>query len=281
MKYITFNQQNTSAIGIGTWHIGEGNQKITESEMQAMRFGLDHGINTIDTAEMYGEGLAETLVGNVIKDYQRDDLQLISKFYPYHATPKLIESSLKNSLKRLQTDYLDLYLLHWRGDTPLQETVFGLEKMVQAGLIKNWGVSNFNLADLEELSSLENGTNCRINEDLYNIGSRGVEYSILPWQKEHHMSFIGYSPFGSDGGEYLEIKPILKDLAQQKNVTVHQLLLAWVLRNHDMLSIPKTGSVTHMKDNLAALDITFTTDELALLELSYPAPTKDGELETI
>ena len=145
---------------------------------------------------MYGEGLSETLISKVIKDYPREKFQLVSKFYPYHATEKLIETSLKKSLQRLQTDYLDLYLLHWRGDTPLIETVTGLEKMVQAGLIKNWGVSNFDLNDLKELSQLKNGTNCRVNEDLYNIGSRGIEYDILPWQKQHQMSFIGYSPFG-------------------------------------------------------------------------------------
>ncbi|KRO00154.1 aldo/keto reductase [Companilactobacillus kimchiensis] len=281
MKSITFNHQNTSAIGIGTWHIGEGNSDKTEAEMAAIKYGLDHGINVIDTAEMYGEGLSEKLVGNVIKDYHRDDLQLISKFYPYHATPKLIEESLKASLKRLQTDYLDLYLLHWRGDIPLEETVLGLEKMVQAGLIKNWGVSNFDLNDLQELTSIPDGKNCRINEDLYNIGSRGIEYSILPWQKKNHMSFIGYSPFGSDGSEYLKIEPILTAMANQKHVSVHQLLLAWVLRNHDLLSIPKTGSVEHMQSNLAAIDIKFTADELELLDLSYPEPKHNGDLDTI
>lgn len=281
MKYITFNHQNTSAIGIGTWHLGEGNQVQTEAEMQAIRYGLDHGINLIDTAEMYGEGLSESLVGNVMKDYHREDLQLISKFYPFHATPELIKTSLKASLKRLQTDYLDLYLLHWRGDTPLSETIFGLEQMVQTGLIKNWGVSNFDLADLKELSNLENGQNCRINEDLYNIGSRGIEYSILPWQKQHDMSFVGYSPFGSDGSEYLNIKPVIKEMAQTKNISVHQLLLAWVIRNHDLLSIPKTGSVTHMQSNLAAIDVQFTEDELRLLDKYYPKPTQEPSLETI
>jgi len=281
VKSITFNQQNTSAIGIGTWHIGEGSNKRTESEMNAIKYGLDHGINVIDTAEMYGEGASETLIGNVIKDYSRNNFQLISKFYPFHATPELIETSLKASLKRLQTDYLDLYLLHWRGDTPLEETVSGLEKMVQAGLIKNWGVSNFDLSDLKELHNLPNGKNCRINEDLYNIGSRGVEYSILPWQKEHQMSFIGYSPFGSDGSEYLKIEPILKEMAQQKHASVHQLLLAWVLRNNDLLSIPKTASVEHMKSNIAAVDIDFTADELELLDKTYPAPTHDADLDTI
>ncbi|GEO78719.1 hypothetical protein FD29_GL000939 [Companilactobacillus mindensis DSM 14500] len=280
MKSITFNQQTTSAIGIGTWHIGEGNQQRTTSEMAAIKYGLDHGINVIDTAEMYGEGLSETLIGNVIKDYQRDSFQLISKFYPYHATPKLIQTSLENSLKRLKTDYLDVYLLHWRGNTPLGETISGLEQMVQKGLIKNWGVSNFDFDDLQELISLPNGKNCRLNEDLYNIGSRGIEYSILPWQKQQQMSFVGYSPFGSDGSEYLQIKPVLKEMAQQKHVTVHQLLLAWVLRNHDLLSIPKTASVEHMKSNIAATEINFTADELELLDQSYPKPKHDG-LETI
>lgn len=281
MKYITFNHQKTSNIGIGTWHIGEGNNKQTTSEIEAIKYGLDHGINTIDTAEMYGEGLSEKLVGTVLQDYHRNDLQLISKFYPFHATPNLIERSLKSSLKRLQTDYLDLYLLHWRGETPLKETVYGLEKMVQAGLIRNWGVSNFDLHDLKELSDLPNGKNCCVNEDLYNIGSRGVEHSILPWQKEHDMSFIGYSPFGSENGEYLKIKPILKEMAQQKQITVHQLLLAWVLRNRDLLSIPKTASVEHMRSNLAAIDIDFAKDELELLNQTYPASKKDGQLDTI
>ena len=281
MNNIIFNQQETSEIGIGTWHIGEGNSQRTTAEMNAIKYGLDNGINVIDTAEMYGEGLSESLIGNVIKDYNRDNFQLISKFYPFHATPKLIESSLKASLKRLQTNYLDLYLLHWRGDTPLEETIFGLEAMVKNGLIKNWGVSNFDINDLKELNSLKDGSNCRINEDLYNIGSRSIEYSILPWQKKHNMSFIGYSPFGSDGGEYLKIKPILNELAQQKHITVHQLLLAWVLRNHDILSIPKTSSIAHMQSNIEAVDVTFTNDELELINKSYPQPTANSTLETI
>lgn len=281
MKYITFNHQQTSILGIGTWRLGEGNHEKLISETQALEYGLDNGINVIDTAEMYGEGLSETLIGNVIKNRNRDDFQLISKFYPFHATPKLIEESLKASLKRLQTDHLDLYLLHWRGNTPLEQTVYGLEAMVKAGLIKNWGVSNFDINDLKELASVTNGQNCRINEDLYNIGSRGVEYSILPWQKEHHMSFVGYSPFGSDNSEFLKIDPVLKEMAQQKHITVHQLLLAWTIRNHDLLSIPKTSSIEHMKSNLDAIEISFTKDELELLDQTYPKPKHETSLETI
>ncbi|KRK64316.1 hypothetical protein FC72_GL000481 [Companilactobacillus tucceti DSM 20183] len=281
MRQITFNKQNSSEIGLGTWRMGEGNDSKSKEEIKSVQYALDHGVTVLDTAEMYGDGKSETLIGKAIKGYNRSDFQLISKFYPNHATPELIKNSLENSLKRLQTDYLDLYLLHWRGATPLEETIRGLQEVQKAGYIKNWGVSNFDIADLKELNSLPGGEDCRVNEDLYNVGSRGVEYSILPWQKEHQMSFIGYSPFGSDGGDYLTIKPVLKDLAKQKHVSVHQLLLAWVLRNHDILSIPKSSTVEHLKDNLAAVDIEFTSDELELIDSEYPKPNKKTQLEII
>ncbi|WP_125713027.1 aldo/keto reductase [Companilactobacillus kedongensis] len=281
MRQITFNRQNASAIGLGTWRMGEGNAAKNEEELKTIQYGLDHGITVLDTAEMYGDGKSETLIGKAIQGYNRDDFQLISKFYPNHATPELIKSSLKNSLKRLQTDYLDLYLLHWRGATPLAETIAGLQAMQKAGYIKNWGVSNFDIADLKELDSLAGGNECRVNEDLYNVASRGIEYSILPWQKEHKMSFIGYSPFGSDGGDFLTIKPVLTEMAKQKHVTVYQLLLAWVLRNHDILSIPKSSTIEHLKDNMAAVDIKFTSDELELIDSEYPKPNKNTQLEII
>ncbi|MFD1418542.1 aldo/keto reductase [Companilactobacillus keshanensis] len=281
MRQITFNQQNASAIGLGTWRMGEGNNAKNEEELKTIQYGLDHGITVLDTAEMYGDGKSETLIGKAIQGYNRDDFQLISKFYPNHATPELIKSSLENSLKRLKTDYLDLYLLHWRGATPLAETIAGLQAVQKAGYIKNWGVSNFDIADLKELDSLAGGNECRVNEDLYNVASRGIEYSILPWQKEHKMSFIGYSPFGSDGGDFLTIKPILIEMAKQKHVTVYQLLLAWVLRNHNILSIPKSSTIEHLKDNMAAVDIKFTADELKLIDSEYPKPNKNTQLEVI
>ncbi|WP_125568739.1 aldo/keto reductase [Companilactobacillus insicii] len=280
MRQIQFNGQKTSIIGMGTWRIGESDEK-KDSEIDTIRYGLDHGINVIDTAEMYGEGASEKLVGEATKYYDRTKYQLISKFYPYHATPELIKNSLHNSLKRLQTDYLDVYLLHWRGDTPLEETISGLEEVKKAGYIKEWGVSNFDIDDLKELISLPNGDNCKVNQNLYNIESRGVEYNVLPWQKEHNISFMGYSPFGSDKNSYLHPKQIIKELADQKNITVFQLLLAWAIRNNNVLSIPKTSSVEHLKSNLKAVDVSFTNDELELLDRFYPAPIHAVPLDTI
>lgn len=280
MRQIQFNGQKTSIIGMGNWRIGESDEK-KDSEIDTIRYGLDHGINVIDTAEMYGEGASEKLVGEATKYYDRTKYQLISKFYPYHATPELIKNSLHNSLKRLQTDYLDVYLLHWRGDTPLEETISGLEEVKKAGYIKEWGVSNFDIDDLKELISLPNGDNCKVNQNLYNIESRGVEYNVLPWQKEHNISFMGYSPFGSDKNAYLHPKQIIKELADQKNITVFQLLLAWAIRNNNVLSIPKTSSVEHLKSNLKAVDVSFTNDELELLDRFYPAPIHAVPLDTI
>ncbi|APX72243.1 aldo/keto reductase [Companilactobacillus allii] len=280
MRQIQFNDQPTSIIGMGTWRIGEDPSKGS-AEIQTIQYGLNHGITLIDTAEMYGEGAAETLVGEAIKDFDRQKFQLVSKFYPYHATPKLIKNSLEHSLKRLQTDYLDLYLLHWRGETPLAETISGLVDMKKAGYIKDFGVSNFDINDLKELYSVPNGDQCKVNQNLYNIGSRGIEYSILPWQKEHDISFMGYSPFGSDKNAYLHPQEIITDMANQKHITIFQLLLAWVIRNNDLLSIAKTSSLEHLKDNLGSIDVRFTDDELELLDKYYPAPTKETPLDVI
>lgn len=280
MRQIQFNNQPTSIIGMGTWRIGEDPSK-KEEEIKTIQYGLNNGITLIDTAEMYGEGASETLIGEAIKEFNRQKFQLVSKFYPYHATPKLIKRSLENSLKRLQTDYLDLYLLHWRGDTPLSETLLGLEDMKKAGYIKDFGVSNFDINDLKELNSLPNGDQCKVNQNLYNIESRGIEYSILPWQKEHNISFMGYSPFGSDKNAYLHPKKVITDMANQKNISTFQLLLAWVIRNNDLLSLAKTSSVDHLKDNMKAVDIRFTRDELETLDKYYPAPTKEAPLDVI
>jgi diketogulonate reductase-like aldo/keto reductase len=281
LKEITFNHRKSSTIGMGTWRVGDGDLLKTQREIEIIRYGLRNGVNVIDTAEMYGEGKAETTVGKAIKNFNRDDFQLISKFYPWHATPELIKDSLEKSLKRLNTDYLDVYLLHWRGDTPLAETVQGLEEVKKAGLIRSWGVSNFNTDDLKELASVPDGQNCQVNEDLYNLTSRGVEYSVLPYQKEHNMDFVGYSPFGSDGNEYLSLKPEVGEVAAQKHISIFELLLAWTVRNNDVLTIPKTSSTDHFASNLHAIDIDFTSDELELLDKIYPVPTKEEPLDTI
>lgn len=269
-----------TGLGIGTWNIGEDPNK-RDDEIAAIRYGLDHGLKIIDTAEMYGDGKSEKLIGSAIQNYDRSQIFLISKFYPYHATPELERKSLEASLKRLGTDYLDLYLLHWRGSHRLSDTIRGLEELKKEGLIHHWGVSNFDTADMEELFSLPDGKNCFANEDLYNLDHRGVEYDLLPWQKENKVNFIGYSPFNSGDGKSIRITHNLKEVARAHHVSPHQIMLAWTMRNGDLLSIPKAGRVQHMKENLAALEIKLTEDDLRLLNNDFPQPTSKQPLDMI
>lgn len=193
MKKVTLAGVEVPAIGIGTWHMGEDPSQ-EQREIQAIRSGLDAGVRIVDTAEMYGSGKSETLVGKALAPYQRDDIYLISKVLPHNASKAKLEQHLDASLQRLQTDYLDLYLYHWRGGVPLAETIAELDRMKQIGKIKAWGVSNFDVTDMEELWDLPAGKNAVVNEDLYNIEERGIEYDLLPWQHEHHVPLIAYSP---------------------------------------------------------------------------------------
>lgn len=269
-----------TGLGMGTWGMGE-DPKMKKDEIASLRYGLDNGVKIIDTAEMYGEGTSESLVGEAIKGYDRSNLFLITKFYPYHATPELERQSLENSLKRLGTDYVDLYLLHWRGHKRLSETVRGLQELQQEGLIRHWGVSNFDVADMEELFSVPGGQECFANEDLYNIDKRGVEFDLLPWQKENGVNFIGYSPFNSGSGDSIRITNNLKMVARHHNATPHQVMLAWAMRSGDVLTIPKASSVKHMKDNLAATKIKLDDEDVALLNADFPQPTSKQPLEMI
>lgn len=269
-----------TGLGMGTWGMGEDSKK-KKDEITSLRYGLDNGVKIIDTAEMYGEGTSESLVGEAIKGYNRSDLFLITKFYPYHASPDLERQSLENSLKRLGTDYVDLYLLHWRGHKRLSETVRGLRDLQKEGLICHWGVSNFDVADMEELFSVPGGEECFANEDLYNIAKRGVEFDLLPWQKEKGVNFIGYSPFNSGNGDSIRITNNLKIVARHHNVTPHQVLLAWTMRSGNILTIPKASNVKHMKANLAATKIKLNDEDIALLNADFPQPTSKQPLEMI
>lgn len=269
-----------TGIGIGTWNIGEDPKK-KKDEIAALRYGLDNGVRIIDTAEMYGEGKSEKLIGEAIKGYDRSQIYIISKFYPYHATPDLERKSLEETLTRLNTDYLDLYLLHWRGSHRLSDTVRGLEELKKEGLIHQWGVSNFDTSDMQELFSVPDGEKCYANEDLYNLDHRGVEYDLLPWQKENRVNFIGYSPFNSGEGNTIRITHNLKAVARAHKATPHQIMLAWALRSGDVLSIPKAGKITHMKENLAAQRIKLTDDELRLINSDFMQPTAKQPLATI
>jgi diketogulonate reductase-like aldo/keto reductase len=280
MRYLNWQNERLSNIGVGTWHMGENPAKEND-EINAIRAAIQHGVNVIDTAEMYGNGQSEALVGKALHGLDRSKIFLISKFLPYHAKSEQEKASLADSLKRLGTDYLDLYLLHWRGHERLSRTVQGLEELKQAGLIRHWGVSNFDVSDLQELYSVPNGKNCFANEDLYNLAARGVEYDLLPWQQQHQLGFIGYSPFNSNDGNSIRVTNNLKIVARNHHLSVHQIMLAWCLRTGQVLAIPKAGNVKHVLANLAASEVEFTPDELRLLDSDWPKPTEKVPLATI
>lgn len=261
-------------LGIGTWHIGDDLSKRAE-EISSIQYALDHGIKLIDTAEMYGNGRSEALVGEAIKGRKRDDLYLISKVLPGNANKERLEKSLDASLKRLGVDYLDQYLYHWRGATPLAETVAILEKMVQKGKIKSWGVSNFDTDDMEELFTVEGGENCQSNQVLYHLGSRGIDYDLRPLLDKKKIMTIAYCPLAQAGRlrEELLSNPVLKDLAKAKGITVYQLLLLFITSQENILPIPKASSLKHMKDNLEVLEMNLSSQEMDLLNREYPKPT--------
>lgn len=281
MKTINIGGETVPIIGMGTWYLGEGNAAQNAREAEALKYGLDHGLTVIDTAEMYGSGAAESLIGSFLGDYNRSEIYLISKFYPSHADKKQMRTALTNSLTRLKTDYLDLYLLHWRGATPLAETLEGLQDLKEEGLIRQYGVSNFDVDDMDQLTLEPGGDQVVANEVLYNLQSRGIEYDLLPRQKQAGITTIGYSPYGSGSGKSIRLTPALVDLAKAKGISTHQLMLAWVLRHNDVLSIPRSGEASHMAENIAAADVTFTPDELALFDQAFPAPRHHIPLEMI
>lgn len=278
----TLNKQSVLAVGIGTWHMGDDPAK-EKAEIDALQAGIKAGAAVIDTAEMYGEGNAETLVGKAIQPFTRGDLYLISKVYPWNASADELPKALDRSLTRLGTDYLDLYLLHWRGDVPLAETVDALEAAKASGKIRAWGVSNFDVADMEELLRLENGDQCAANQVLYNLGARGIEYDLLPWQAEAEIPVIAYSPIaqGDRLGHHFKNDEVLKELAEAKGCTIFQLLLAWTLRQPHVLAIPQTSDSLHMLQNIEACKIVFSQSELAAIDARFPAPTKKQPLAMI
>ncbi|GEO74222.1 aldo keto reductase [Levilactobacillus namurensis DSM 19117] len=282
MKTLSLAGRTVPAIGIGTWHMGD-RPELRDQEIAAIRAGVQAGARVIDTAEMYGSGRSERLVGAAIRPLDRQQLFLISKVLPENASRERMAASLEASLQRLGTDYLDLYLYHWRGTVPLAETVAELERLQSTGKIKAWGVSNFDRDDLEELWQLPGGPHVQANEDLYHLGSRGIDYAVLPWQREHQVPLIAYSPVaqGDSWGQHLTTNPVVRKLAQRHQVSVYQLLLAWVIRDPQVLAIPQTSSVAHMRQNLAALSLELRPEELAALDEQFPRPTHKEPLDVI
>ena len=274
------NGISVPALGVGTWHLAEAREKES-SELAAVRAGIRQGMTLVDTAEMYGNGRSESLVGRAIAGMDREKLFLVSKVLPHNAGRRQIFSSCKNSLKRLGTDYLDLYLLHWRGPIPLSETVACMEELKQQGLILQWGVSNFDTDDMEELWQVKDGQNCLVNQVLYHMGSRGIEYDLLPWMKAHHVALMAYCPLAQGGSLRwgLMTNPTVLEIAKAKGATPAQVLLAWAIRDGSTIAIPKSSSPAHAEENAQADGLELSSDEVRRIDSCYPGPSRKMPLD--
>jgi diketogulonate reductase-like aldo/keto reductase len=263
-------------LGQGTWHMAEDSSARNE-EIAALRQGLDLGLTLIDTAEMYSDGAAEELVGEAIAG-RRDEVFLVSKVLPSHATRSGTIRACEHSLRRLATDRLDLYLLHWRESVALEETVEAFSSLVRSGKIRNWGVSNFDFADMEELIEVPGGDAVQTNQVLYNLSRRGIEFDLLPLCRQRGLPIMAYSPI--EQGRILE-HSILRHIAEQHDATPAQVALAWVLRQPGVIAIPKASTPDHVQENRAALAVHLTENDLQTLDREFPPPTKPVPLEML
>jgi diketogulonate reductase-like aldo/keto reductase len=263
-------------LGMGTWYLGE-DPDGRDIQLSALRTGIEIGLTLIDTAEMYGDGAAEELVGKAVAG-RRDDVFLVSKVLPHHATREGTAKACQDSLRRLGTDHLDMYLLHWRGPVPLAEVVEAMEALVHAGLIACWGVSNFDAPDVDELVAVPGGDHVQTDQVLYNLARRGPEYDLVPMCRELGMPLMAYSPV--DHGRLLE-QPAVRRMAADKGVTPAQLAIAWVLRLPDVFAVAKASTRAHVIENRAAMEIGFSQDELDELDRIFPPPMAKVSLEVL
>ena len=263
------------AYGIGTWRMGE-NARVRAAEVQALRHGIDSGITLLDTAEMYGDGEAETIVADAMGT-NRDRLFIVSKVLPSNASRRGTIAACERSLKRLKTDRIDLYLLHWRGSYPLADTVAAFEELRAAGKIRGWGVSNLDHDDMQELWRVPNGRNCQTTQVLYNLTRRGIEFDLLPFCRTHKMPVMAYSPL--EQARMLRHKT-LAEVAQRHGATAAQVALAWLLKQ-GVIVIPKATNTAHADENLAALDLALTAADLATLDAAFPPPDEAQPLDML
>lgn len=268
--------EQVPALGQGTWMMGEDAARKAQ-EIASLRAGLDAGLTLIDTAEMYGEGRTETLVGEAIAG-RREEVFLVSKVYPHNASVAAMRKACGNSLKRLKTDRLDLYLLHWAGSVPLAETVEGFERLQRDGLIRHWGVSNLDTGAMDELWSVPGGRAVQANQVLYNLTRRGIEWDLLPWQRERGIPTMAYSPIEQGG---LLRHRGLAAFARRRGMTPAQAALAWLLARDDVIAIPKTSSAQRLAENLGALARPLDAAALAELDALFPPPSRATPLEMI
>ncbi len=274
-------------LGQGTWQMAEDDTKA-EREIAGLRHGFDLGFRMIDTAEMYANGKSELLVGKALQGYRREEQFIVTKVLPENANRRRIRSSLDRSLALMGTDYVDLYLLHWRADTDLSEMAACMESLKESGKIRRWGVSNFDVQDMEDLWRVPDGHRCCVNQILYNLGSRGVEYDLIPWQRERKVPLMAYCPVGQAGALVTEDRVSKEAMVRDANVravaerhgcSIVQVLLAFVLRLEDMAAMPKAVGFGHIEENYAVKGIVLTEEDLGQLSESFPAPTEKVRME--
>ncbi len=271
---VNIKDMSIEPVGLGTWKMGD-DSNIHQEEIDAIQFAINQGANVIDTAEMYGDGASEELIGEAIQSYDREKLYIISKVHPENASRDKVLTSIDNSLKRLRTGYIDLYLLHWKSQYPLEETISAFEEAKNLGKIKEWGVSNFDTSDMKHLLSLPNGHECVANQVRYNIGDRGIEYDLKPFMRENNIALISYAPIarGDKLGKNLTKSPVLLELSRKYEVDVFQILLAWNIRDGHTLAIPKSSNKLHIENNMGASNIHLTEEDIQKIDSEFPPPT--------
>ncbi len=275
--------QSIPVLGMGTWQMGES-RRTRQLEVEALRHGMQLGLSLIDTAEMYGEGGAEEVIAEAMAKpskgmaQARHNVFLVSKVYPYNASRQGAIAACDRTLKRLNTDYLDLYLLHWRGSVPLAETLEAFESLKQAGKIRSYGVSNFDVEDIKEAVQLVGSAAIATNQVLYNLGRRGIELNLLPWCRQQNIPIMAYSPI--EQGRLLE-DSTLRAIAQNHEATAAQVAIAWLLQQDNVIVIPKASRIEHVEQNYAAQNITLSTEELAKLDEAFPVPKRPIPLQML
>ena len=274
MEYIIHRGVKIPIIGFGTYRLGD-NEKDLDKELNTYNFGINnYDMTLIDTAEMYGEGKSEKVVGKIIKDYEREKLFIIDKILPDNAKKGLYEESCRKSLELVGTSYFDLYLLHWKSSVNLQEMVYEMENLVKKGLIKRWGVSNFDTFEMEELFKCDKGCNCFCNQILYNIGVRGPEYDLIPWCKAHDVLVMAYSPLYNNSIDRMKYTndEVIKEVAIKEDKTPESLMLSFVIRNRDIVTIFKTSNIDHLNNNMKNVFRKIDKENLDKLDEKYQKP---------
>lgn len=280
---INANGMELPILGQGGWYMGDSPDRAA-GETQALRTGVQLGLSLIDTAEIYGNGRSEALIGRTVSEFPRGSYQLATKVHPENAGREHIFHSCAASLKRLRADYIDLYILHWRGAVPLRETVACMEELVAQGKIRRWGVSNFDVEDMEELFRVPGGEHCAVDQVMYHLGARGIEYALLPLLRRFGVGVMAYCPLAQAGsvsrtGQGLLRHPLLTQIAAEYGATPAQLLLAFLWRKEGVMAIPKAASAAHVMENAAARELQISDADWARLDAAFSPPTRRIPLE--